>query len=134
MLRPWLRRGSLLLIAAFFTAAGINHVRDPALYLAMMPASLPWPHALNLIVGAAEIAGGLGVLPRATRRAAGWGLIALLVAIFPANLRMLATGFPGAELPTWVLWVRLPLQPLMMAWVWWTCVRGDMRPTHGSTP
>ena len=123
MLRTWLRRSSLVLIAIGFTAAGINHFRDPALYLAMMPSWLPWPEALNLISGAAEVAGGLGVLPRATRRAAGWGLIALLVAIFPANLQMLSTGFPGADLPAWVLWVRLPLQPLAMAWVWWACVR-----------
>ena len=123
MHRVWLRRGSLLLIAVFFTAAGLNHFRDPALYLAMMPTWLPWPHTLNLLVGVGEIAGGVGVLPRATRRAAGWGLLALLVAIFPANLRMLWTGFPGADLPMWVLWLRLPFQPLMMAWVWWTCVR-----------
>ena len=128
MHRPWLRRTSLLFIAAFFTIAGINHFRDPALYLAMMPPWLPWPHALNLISGAAEIAGGIGVLPRATRRMAGWGLMALLVAIFPANLQMLSSGFPGADLPTWVLWLRLPFQPLMMAWIWWTCVRRRSEP------
>ena len=120
---PWLTYASLALIALGFTAAGINHFRDPALYLGVMPPWLPWPEAMNLISGAAEVAGGIGVLLPRTRRLAGWGLIALLVAVFPANIQMALHGFPGTDLPAWVLWARLPFQPLMIAWVWWACVR-----------
>ncbi len=123
MSRPWLRQFSLAVIAIGFTAAGINHFRHPDLYLGMMPPWLPWPEAMNVISGAAEIAGGIGVLLPWTRRAAGWGLIALLIAVFPANIQMALNGFPGTDLPAWMLWARLPFQPLLIAWVWWACVR-----------
>lgn len=133
-MRRWLLVGSIVLIAIGFIAAGINHFRAPDIYLGVIPPWLPWPKVLNLISGAAEIAGGIGVLLPATRRAAGWGLIALLVAVFPANIQMVVNGFPGTDLPVWVLWARLPFQPLLIAWVWWACVRhiGPRSRDHGS--
>ena len=110
------------LLAVAFVAAGLNHFRRPDFYLAMIPPRLPSPAALNFISGAAEILGGIGVLVPATRRLAGWGLIALLVAVFPANVHMALAGLrpPGVEIATWVLWARLPLQAVFIAWVWWT--------------
>lgn len=113
------------LLAAFFILAGANHLRDPALYLPMMPSYLPWPYALVIISGIAEIAGGLGLLIPQTRRWAGWGLILLLLAVFPANLHMALnnTQLPGMHLSPLVLWLRLPVQIIFIAWVWWVSLR-----------
>ena len=90
-----------------------------------MPPSLPQPALLVALSGAAEILGGLGVLLPLTRAAAGWGLLALLVAVFPANLQAVSTGMviEGRVIPTWLIWARLPLQPIFMAWVYLTCLR-----------
>ncbi len=121
------------LLAIFFVIAGINHFLSPAPYLSMMPPWLPYPEAMNYLSGAAEVAGGIGVLIPGLRRAAGWGLIALLVAVFPANLHAALHGWDYMkDLPRWVLWVRLPFQLLFITWVYWTCVKRDAskRPMH----
>ncbi|MEP6956341.1 MAG: DoxX family membrane protein, partial [Chthoniobacterales bacterium] len=95
---------SRLLLAVLFVAAGVNHFVSPAPYLAIMPPFLPAPAALIYLSGLAEIAGGLGILWPPTRRAAGLGLIALLVAVFPANIYAALHGmqFGGHPLPSWV--------------------------------
>lgn len=116
-----LRSVSRYFLAAFFIAAGANHYRDPATYLSMMPPWLPWPEALNLISGAAEIAGGIGILAPSTRNAAAAGLILLLIAVFPANIHIALNGWPGMDIPRWVLWVRLPFQLLFLGWVLFSC-------------
>ena len=72
-------------LALLFVLAGIWHFVHPATYLAIMPPWLPQPLALIYVSGVFEILGGLGLLPARTRRMAGWGLLALLVAVFPAN-------------------------------------------------
>jgi uncharacterized membrane protein len=115
------RTGFRWLLAAFFVAAGVNHFRDTGFYVPMMPAWLPWPVALIRISGAAEILGGVGLLVPPVRRAAGWGLIVLLVAVFPANLHLALdpVPVPGLDLPAWVRWARLPLQAVFAAWAWW---------------
>lgn len=111
------------LLAAFLVAAGANHFRDPAIYLGMMPPRLPEPELLVQISGVAEILGGIGILVPATRRFAGWGVVALLVAIFPANLHVAMQGrMPGLEVPAWGLWLRLPFQLGLLAWVWWVAL------------
>ena len=107
------------LVAAFFIVAGLNHFRDPTPYLAMMPPWVPWPEILDKIAGAAEIAGGIGLLVARFRRAAAWGLMALLAAVFPANLQVALHGWPGENIAPWILWARLPLQLLFLAMVWW---------------
>lgn len=107
------------LVAAFFIVAGLNHFRDPTPYLAMMPPWVPWPAILDKIAGAAEVAGGTGLLVSHFRRAAAWGLLALLVAVFPANLQVALHGWPGVEIAPWILWARLPVQLVFMAVVWW---------------
>lgn len=79
--------------------------------------------------GAAEIAGGLGLLLRRLRRAAAWGLVALLIAVFPANIYM-AVGrvqVTATPLPVWLLWGRLPLQFALIWWVLWCSRSGDQR-------
>ena len=113
-----------LALATFFLFAGLNHFRDPAFYLSMMPPFLPAHDALNGISGVCEMLGGVGVLVPATRRLAGWGLIALLVAVFPANIYAALQGqIAGLDAPGWTLWVRLPFQVLFVAWVWVVALR-----------
>ncbi|MBC7368909.1 MAG: DoxX family membrane protein [Undibacterium sp.] len=113
-------------LAVFFVAAGLNHFRDPATYLGMMPPWLPWPGAMNAISGAAEVLGGIGLLVPVTRRAAGWGLIALLVAVFPANVHVAMQGkMPGFDFSPVVLWARLPFQAVFAVAVWWVARERD---------
>jgi uncharacterized membrane protein len=106
------------MLTLFMIGAGINHFLNPAPYLGMMPAVLPAPLALVYISGVAEILGGLGLILPATRRLAAWGLIALFIAIFPANLNMALNQLPLGTivLPAWALWARLPLQLLLIGW------------------
>ena len=112
-----LRTISRYTLSAFFIVAGVNHFIRPELYLSMMPHYLPAHELLNIISGAAEIAGGLGVLLPWLRRAAGCGLILLLIAIFPANIHMALHGMAGADIAPWILWLRLPFQLVLIAWV-----------------
>lgn len=102
--------------------AGVNHFINPPPYLGMMPAELPvsWHLPLVYLSGVFEILGGLGLILPATRRFAAWGLIALFVAVFPANLNMALNDLPLGKdpIPTWVLWARLPLQLGFIAWAY----------------
>jgi uncharacterized membrane protein len=113
---------SLYVLAALFVGAGLLHFWHPATYLRIMPPALPAPRLLVLLSGAAEVAGGLGLLLPATRRWAAWGLLALLLAVFPANIYMLQIH-TQLHLPAWVAWARLPLQPLLMWWIWQVAAR-----------
>jgi uncharacterized membrane protein len=108
-------------LTAFMVAAGINHFVSPEPYVAMMPAALPAPLALVYISGVAEVLGGLGLILPATRRLAAWGLIVLFIAIFPANVNMAVNQLTlGSDpIPAWVLWARLPMQAVLVAWAWW---------------
>jgi uncharacterized membrane protein len=116
------------LLAIGFVAAGANHFLMPAVYLGMMPPWVPRPEVANALAGVAEILGGIGVLVPRTRRLAGWGLIALLLAVFPANLHVARMGrMPGTDLSSATLWARLPFQALFIAWVWWCAVKSDDR-------
>ncbi len=116
---------SRALISLLFIAGGANHFRSPALYAEIMPPYLPFPLALVYLSGLAEIAGGVGVAIPKTRRAAGWGLLALLLAIFPANIYMATDKVvPGGyQIPDALLWARLPLQFVLMFWVWSATLR-----------
>jgi uncharacterized membrane protein len=113
------------LLAAFFAFAGTMHFVRPHEYRAIMPPYIPAHREAVIVSGAAEIAGGLAVIPPATRRLAGLWLIALLTAVFPANVHMALhpdevakLGVPADRIPAWLLWARLALQPLMMLWAW----------------
>jgi len=109
-------------LAAFFSAAGILHFVRPRPYEAIVPPPFPKRESVA-ISGVAEVVGGLAVLHPATRRHARWWLIGLLLAVFPANVWMAVSpekvpGLKLEKLPRWLLWARLPLQPLAMLWVW----------------
>ncbi len=114
---------SRILLGAFFLAAGLLHFLKPKPYVAIVPDALPRKLELVYVSGMAEIAGGAGVLPGPTRRAAGWWLIATLLAVFPANVNMAVNADRYHRIPTWLLWVRLPIQGLLIAWVWRAAVR-----------
>ena len=108
------------LLTVFMVGAGTMHFVAPATYLAITPEALPAKLALVYISGVAEIAGGLGLIHPKTRRWAAWGLIALLVAVLPANINMAINELPlgTTEVPTWALWARLPLQLVLIAWAY----------------
>ena len=118
-----LRSISRVVLAIVFIGAGVLHFVKTPLYLSIMPPYLPQPKLLVWISGVFEILGGIGVLPRRARRFSGYGLIALLIVVLPANLHMAthAEKFPIA--PIW-LWLRLPLQGVLIAWVWWSVKDG----------
>ena len=103
------------------------HFARPQVYEKIVPPYLPAPLTLVYLSGVAEVAGGAGALvPSASlRRLSGWGLILLLAAVFPANVHMALhpEDVPGLRIPRWALWARLPLQPLMMWWVWRVLLR-----------
>lgn len=106
-------------LAVSFIAAGGNHFVNPGIYVSIMPGYLPAPLLLVYISGAFEMLfGAMLLVPRWTV-AAGWGLILLLVAVFPANIHMALNPelYPGIS-PA-ALWVRLPLQGVLMAWAYW---------------
>ena len=113
------RKLALLALSAFFVVAGANHFVNPDFYVAIMPPYLPAHLALVHVSGVFEILGGLGVLVPAVRALAGWGLVLLLVAVFPANLHMALHPELFSDLPTFALYARLPVQILFIAWAYW---------------
>lgn len=110
-------------------AIGAAHFISAGEFVRVMPPWVPWHLAMVYVSGVFEIAGGVGLLLTRTRAAAGWGLIALYVAVFPANLHMALNEIPlGAEpVPSWVLWARLPFQLVFIAWAYWVS-REDAAP------
>ena len=105
--------------AAFWIFAGANHFRSPRFYIAIVPPPLDqWKNQVNVAAGAAELAGGLAVLPRRTRRAARWWLLATLLAVYPANIHMALRPERFPKFPAALLWARLPVQGLF-AWLTW---------------
>lgn len=124
--RSPLRRRLRVGLGAFFIVAGVAHFVAPQLYDPMMPSWLPEASHRPLIYlsGGAEIAGGVGVLIPRFRRVAAWGLVLLLIAIFPANVHVALDPVAGDEFgfSSTMLWWRLPFQAVFLAWVWWTCL------------
>jgi uncharacterized membrane protein len=116
---PWL----LMLrvgLALLFLVSGTLHLVLPGPYRSIMPSYLPAHALLVSVSGWAEVAGSLGLILAPTRRYAGWGLLLLLVAVFPANIEMLRL-YRSRGVPWWgetLLWLRLPLQLVLMMAVW----------------
>lgn len=117
-------------VAAFFVGAGVGHFARPAFFEAVVPDWVPDKAMANRVSGAAEVALGLAMIPRATRRPAAWGLLGLVAAVFPANIDMAVNGVDlqrdddggvtrvvGA-VPDARNWIRLPFQFLFAFWVW----------------
>jgi len=100
------------------------HFVIPKTYEAIVPDYVPMsPEAAVFHSGWAELAGGIAVIPPATRSFARWWLIGLLLAVFPANVHMAVTpeqirGLDVRKVPRWTLWARLPLQLAAIRWVW----------------
>ncbi len=107
------------LLGTLFIAAGINHFLNTATYLSIMPPYLPWHLELVYISGIAEAAFGSLLLIRRYAVLAGWGLVALCVAVFPANVHMAMHADLYPAISELVLWLRLPAQGLLIAWAWW---------------
>lgn len=117
---PSLRRVALIVLALFFIAAGINHFVHQSVYVRIVPPWLPAPLLLVQISGICEMLGGIGLLIPNTRRFAGAGLIALLIVVFPANVQMAQHPQLYADLgPALAFYVRIPLQLVLIAAVWW---------------
>lgn len=110
---------SLYAMAAFFAGAGFMHFINPKFFLRIMPPYIPWHKPIVYLSGLAEIGlAGLLLIPQYSVWAA-WGIIALLVAVFPANLYHLTSGGAGMRIPQWALIIRLPLQFVLIGWAYW---------------
>jgi len=120
-----LKRPLLYLMAPAYVVAGVLHFVVPELYVQIVPPAFPAALALVYLSGLAEIAVGVGLLLPRTRRLAAWGTVALLLAVFPANVYMathgvVVEGFPGGGDPSeLVRWGRLPLQAVLILWALW---------------
>jgi len=111
--------------ALLFFTAGVLHFVMPGFFDRIVPPWVPNARLATYVSGAFEIAGAIGLLVPATRTAAGWGLIALLAAVLPANIHMLNEARAANASAGYIagLWIRLPLQPLLMWWVWLVAIR-----------
>jgi uncharacterized membrane protein len=112
--KHWGMRLGRLILSAFFVGVGTLHFSRPGRFVQIMPELLPYKRELVYISGAFEILGGLGLLCSKSRKFAGKGLIALLLAVFPANLNMALNKIDFGFVPQWVLWARVPLQFLLI--------------------
>jgi uncharacterized membrane protein len=108
-------------LATAMVVVGVLHFVRPEPFVAIVPKALPAPLALVLVSGAAEIAGGLGLLLPRARRAASIGLVALYLAVLPANVNMAVNELPldGTSMPRVALWLRLPFQLVFIGWALW---------------
>ncbi|KYH26422.1 hypothetical protein HAPAU_15200 [Halalkalicoccus paucihalophilus] len=109
-----------------YTAAGVMHFVTPRAFARIVPPRLPRPTVLVYLSGIAEIGLGIGLLFRRTRRRCAWGVIALLLAVFPANVHMATSDMVPESVPDWAtnsarvgLWARLPFQGVLVLWAWW---------------
>ena len=107
------------LLAISFIGAGLNHFANPEFYMRIMPPYLPWPSALHLIAGFFEFVFGVMLLIPRFQKWAAWGLIALLLAVYPANIHMAVNRHLYPELGMTFHWIRLPFQFVLIAWAWW---------------
>ena len=127
-----LERPLLYVMGVLYVVAGLFHFVAPAVYVQVVPPVFPRPLALVYLSGVAEILLGVGVMYPRTRRLAAWGLVALLIAVFPANVYMATHDVVLEGVPAWAstpsnaaTWARLPFQLVLIGWAWWYT-----RPTH----
>jgi len=117
-----IKRGLLWLMGPLYVVAGVMHFYRPDYYMPMMPPYIPLHAAMVFLSGVAEVVLGVAILIPSTRKLAAWGLIALLIAIFPANVHIAVHNIPvfgASEGPGILGWIRLPLQGVLIAWAWW---------------
>jgi len=113
-----MKKISAIIIGTVFILAGINHFYMPEVYLTIMPPVLPAPELLNYLSGIAEIILGIMMLIPKTRVMAAWGLILLLIVVFPANIYMAMEAGKSIDVPVWIAYARLPFQFLFIWWVY----------------
>ena len=115
------RRAFRIVLAVFMMGIGALHFVNPADFVQIVPRALPAPLALVLVSGFFEILGGAGLLVPRVRRYASFGLVALYVAVFPANVNMAVHDLQlgSAHVPAFLLWLRLPFQLVFIAWALW---------------
>ena len=114
-----LRGAGMVAQSLLYLVAGINHFRSSGTYVAIMPPHYSHPLGWVQFTGVAEIIGGIGLLIPQTRRAAAWGIVAMLVGYFDVHIYMLQHAADRfANIPVWLLYVRLPLQLVLMYWAW----------------
>jgi uncharacterized membrane protein len=114
----------------FYITAGVTHFLSPEWFLQIVPPFFPAPLALVYLSGVAEIVVGVGVLLPQTRHYAALATVALLVAVYPANIYMAVGDVMGSEL---VQWGRLPLQAVLVAWaLWYTDTYSERSTTSGA--
>ena len=109
--------------AALFVVVGISHFTQKEGFLRIMPPAIPYPEQVVAVTGVIESGLGAMLLLPKTRKWAAWALIPVLIAIFPANVyAALTAGTPNEAMPgvpPLLAWLRLPVQPLLVAWAWW---------------
>jgi uncharacterized membrane protein len=115
------KRALRYVLGASLVLVGIAHFTAAEDFVAIVPPFLPAPLALVYVSGVFEILGGIGLQVPRTRRFSAWGLIALFIAVYPANIYMLVegVGFGGLPPDPLLLWLRMPLQFVFIAWAWW---------------
>jgi uncharacterized membrane protein len=110
---------SMYLMGILYVLAGLNHFIAPEFYLKIMPPYMGWHKELVFVSGLIEIGlGALLFLPQ-YRKIAAWGIILLLVAVFPANIYLAQTDGAALGVSALAAWVRLPIQLLLILWAWW---------------
>ena len=114
----WWKKLVLFGLAAFFICVGVDHFINPDFYLSIMPPAFPMHAEAVYVSGFFEILGGICVLIPSLRIIAGWGLVALLVAVYPANIYMALTPEAFPDFPVAVLYFRLLLQFLFFYWAY----------------
>ena len=114
----WWRKFSLFGLSLFFIYFGIDHFINPEFYLSIMPPAFPLHVEAVYISGFFEILGGISVLIAPLRKIAGWGLVALLICVYPANIYMAITPEAFPEISIGLLYFRLPLQFLFIYWAY----------------
>jgi len=120
-----IKRRLLYVMSVTYVIAGVMHFIKPHGYVAMMPPALPYPLALVYISGVIEIGLGVALLVPKLTRLAAWGVVALLIAVYPANIYHAFSGglshpdLPAAFASPVMAWVRAPIQFLLLAWAWW---------------
>ena len=125
--KPWIK----IVVAIAMIAVGVSHFSSPEGFVKIVPSYLPAPLFLVHVSGFFEIAGGLGLLWPRTQKAAAWGLVALFIAVFPANINMAIHHIQIDDrmpLPTAALWGRLPFQLLFIALAYWFTKPDEPRP------
>ena len=116
---PSFKTVTKVIFGLLFIGAGVNHFVDTPFYLSIMPPYLPWHYSLVIASGVAEVVLGIGLLIPKLSRLAAWGIIALLIAVFPANIHMATHPELYPTIPEIALWLRLPLQAVLVLWAYW---------------